>query len=67
MTGSGSPTWRHGLRGGSRKLAKKPDSVPVPEQLKSLARDVLAHVCAAYEALVSRDAVRARAVIDGDR
>ena len=51
----------------SRKLAKKPDSVPVPEQLKSLARDVLAQVCAAYEALVSRDAVRARAVIEGDR
>jgi phosphate transport system protein len=51
----------------SRKLAKKPDSVPVPEQLKSLARDVLAQVCAAYDALVSRDADRARAVIEGDR
>ena len=51
----------------SRKLAKKPESVPVPEQLKALARDVLAHVCAAYDALVSRDAVRARAVIQGDR
>ena len=51
----------------SRKLAKKPDGVPVPEQLKSLARDVLAQVCAAYEALVSRDARRARAVIEGDR
>jgi phosphate transport system protein len=51
----------------SRKLAKKPDAVSVPEELKSLARDVLAQVCAAYDALVSRDAVRARAVIDGDR
>lgn len=51
----------------SRKLAKRPDSVPVPEQLKSLARDVLAQVCAAYEALVSRDARRARSVIEGDR
>jgi phosphate transport system protein len=51
----------------SRKLAKKADGVPIPEPLKSLARDVLAQVCAAYEALVARDAVRARAVIDGDR
>jgi phosphate transport system protein len=51
----------------SRKLAKKPESVPVPEELKALARDVLAQICAAYDALVSRDAVRARAVIDGDR
>ena len=40
----------------TRKLAKNPDGVPVPELLKSLARDVLAQVCAAYEALVSRDA-----------
>jgi phosphate transport system protein len=51
----------------SRKLAKQPDCVPVPEQLKSLARDVLAQVCAAYEALVGRDGNRARAVIAGDR
>ena len=29
-----------------RKLAQKADGLPVPEQLKSLARDVLAHVCA---------------------
>ncbi len=51
----------------SRKLVKKSESVPVPEQLKALARDVLAQICAAYDALVSRDAVRARAVIQGDR
>jgi phosphate transport system protein len=51
----------------SRKLAKKPDNVLVPEELKALARDVLAQICAAYDALVSRDAVRARAVIEGDR
>ena len=51
----------------SRKLAKKSDGGPIPEQLKSLARDVLGQVCAAYETLVSRDAIRARAVIDGDR
>jgi len=51
----------------SRKLARKPDSVPVPQPLKDLARDVLAQVCAAYEALVSRDPERARVVIKGDR
>jgi phosphate transport system protein len=50
----------------SRKLAKKSEGVSIPEQLKSLARDVLAQVCAAYDALVSRDAIRARAVIEGD-
>ena len=42
----------------SRKLAKKPENLPVPEELKALARDVLAQICAAYDALVSRDAVR---------
>ncbi len=41
--------------------------MPVPELLKSLARDVLAQVRAGYEALASRDAHRARAVIDGDQ
>jgi phosphate transport system protein len=51
----------------TRKLLKKSDSVPVPERLKSLGRDVLTQVCASYECLVSRDADRARAVIDGDR
>jgi phosphate transport system protein len=51
----------------ARKLAKSPEGVPVPERLKSLARDVLAQVCAGYECLVSRDAQRARAVIEGDR
>ncbi len=45
----------------SRKMARKPNAVPVPEPLKALARDVLAQVCAAYDALVSRDAgARAR-------
>jgi len=51
----------------TRKQAKNPDCVPVPELLKSLARDVLAQVCASYEALVGHDAERARAVIEGDR
>ena len=51
----------------ARKLAKKPDGVPIPEPLKSLARDVLAQVCASYEALASRDSTRAREVILGDR
>jgi len=51
----------------ARKLATSADGVPVPELLKSLARDVLAQVRAGYEALASRDAHRARAVIDGDQ
>jgi phosphate transport system protein len=51
----------------TRKLAKTPGVVPVPEELKSLAQDVLSQVCASYEVLVSRDARRARAVIKGDR
>jgi phosphate transport system protein len=50
-----------------RKLAKRPDGVPVPEGLKALAREVLAQVCASYEALASVDSRRARAVIDGDQ
>jgi phosphate transport system protein len=51
----------------ARKLAKSPNGVPVPDQLKSIARDVLSQVHSSYEALTTRDAIRARAVIDGDR
>jgi len=51
----------------ARKLARSDDGVLIPEQLKSLARDVLAQVRAGYEALASRDAHRARDVIDGDQ
>jgi phosphate transport system protein len=51
----------------ARKLAKKPDGVPVPDPLKALARDVLAQVRASYDALAGRDANRARTVIEGDR
>jgi phosphate transport system protein len=51
----------------ARKLSKKPNSVPVPGPLKSLAGDVLAQVCASYDALSRRDATRAREVIVGDR
>jgi len=51
----------------ARKLARSDDGVLIPEQLKSLARDVLAQVRAGYEALASRDAQGARAVIDGDQ
>jgi phosphate transport system protein len=51
----------------ARKLAKSPDGVLVPEPLKSLARDVLSQVRAAYDALASRDADHARDVVDGDR
>jgi phosphate transport system protein len=50
----------------ARKLARKSDGVPVPEPLKTLARDVLAQVRASYNALTARDAERARAVIAGD-
>ncbi len=51
----------------ARKLARTPDSVPIPEQLKAMARDALVQVHASYDALAARDAIRARAVIDGDR
>ena len=43
----------------ARKLAKKSRGVPIPEPLKSLARDVLAQVRASYDALAGRDAGRA--------
>ena len=51
----------------ARKLARIPDGVPVPDRLKSMARDALDQVHSSYEALATRDAIRARAVIDGDR
>jgi phosphate transport system protein len=51
----------------ARKRARKSDGVPVPEPLKTLARDVLAQVRASYDALTGRDTERARAVIAGDR
>jgi len=50
----------------ARKLARKSQSVAVPEPLKTLARDVLAQVQASHDALANRDAQRARAVIEGD-
>jgi len=51
----------------TRKLAKKPNGVAVPERLQSLARAVLTHVSDSYEALASRDVSLARAVIAGDQ
>ncbi len=51
----------------ARKLAASADGVPVPDLLKSLAHRVLAQVRAGFEALASRDADRARGVIDGDK
>lgn len=51
----------------SRKLARTTDSVPIPEPLKAMARDVLEQVHSSYEALAARDSGRARSVIDGDR
>jgi len=51
----------------ARKLARTSDSVPIPEPLKAMARDVLDQVHSSYEALAARDAIRARAVVDRDR
>jgi phosphate transport system protein len=51
----------------ARKLAKSGDGVLVPEALKSLAHDVLAHVQSGYDALANRDAPAARAMIGGDQ
>ena len=51
----------------ARKLAKKSEGVPIPEPLKTIARDVLAQVRASYDALAGRDADQARAVIAEDR
>jgi phosphate transport system protein len=50
-----------------RKLNRKFSAIAVPDDLKALARDVLAQVKAAYEALAARDAERARAIITGDK
>ena len=51
----------------ARKLAKKSQGVPIPELLKSLAREVLSQVRASLDALIGRDAIRARAVIAAGR
>jgi phosphate transport system protein len=51
----------------ARKLAMRSEDIPIPEPLKTLARNVLAQVRASYDALAGRDAGRARAVIEGDR
>jgi phosphate transport system protein len=51
----------------ARKLARSPHGVRLPEQLKSLAHDVLAHVRAAHDAQSARDARRARGVVEGDQ
>jgi phosphate transport system protein len=52
----------------ARKLAREWEGpVTVPDSLKSLASDVLDQTRASYEALVARDAQKARTVIKGDR
>ncbi len=51
----------------ARKLSRNSGGIPIPEPLETLARDVLAQVCASYEALSGRDAGRARNVILGDQ
>jgi phosphate transport system protein len=50
----------------ARKLARNPSGLAMPEGLKQLARDALSQVRAGYQALASRDAAAARAVIAGD-
>jgi phosphate transport system protein len=50
-----------------RKLSRRFSTIVVPEELKTLARDVLAQVKAVHEALATRDAVKARAIIAGDK
>jgi len=50
-----------------RKLARKFPEVSAPDSLKSLARDVLAHVREAQVAIVEVDSAKARAVIAGDQ
>jgi phosphate transport system protein len=51
----------------ARKLAKRSQSFPIPDALKSLARDVLALVRDTYEALAGRDTQRARAIVEGEQ
>jgi phosphate transport system protein len=51
----------------ARKLARNPSGVAMPEGLKELAVATLEQVRAAYQALATRDADAARAVIAGDQ
>lgn len=51
----------------ARKLARKAHDIAVPDDLKSLARDVLALVGEGYDALAGRDARRARSIIDREQ
>jgi phosphate transport system protein len=50
----------------ARKLARDPVGLAIPEEVKRLARDVLSQVRLSYQALESRKAELARAVIAGD-
>ncbi len=49
----------------AHKLAATADVAPVPELLKTLARDALVRVSESFDALESKDAERARAVFEG--
>jgi phosphate transport system protein len=51
----------------ARKLARKAADAPAPDALKSLAREVLARVRDAYDALAQADAGGARTLIETDR
>jgi len=50
-----------------RKLNRKFPDIAVPDDLKALARDVLARVRTTYEALIERDADKARDIIVADQ
>lgn len=50
----------------SRKTSLDPQRPPIPEAIKSLARDVLAQVRRCYDALAGRNAADARTIIAGD-
>jgi phosphate transport system protein len=50
----------------SRKLARDPIGLAIPEEVKQMARDVLSQVRLSYQALESRNAELARSVMAGD-
>ncbi len=51
----------------ARKLARMSEGVPIPESLRAMAHQVLAHVRDSLDALIGRDSPRALAVIAAER
>jgi len=50
-----------------RKLAGKPQDLPIPQEMETMATEVVAQVRGSLDALAKADADEARAVIAGDR